>query len=90
MLELLVMMYADDTVIFANDESGMCNSLKAMEKYCDKWKLDINCKKTKLTVFSKKKFIRNYNFQFKGQNIEIVDAYKYLDIVMNFNGNFKT
>ena len=38
----------------------------------------------------KEKYTRNYDFQFKGQIIEIGDEYKYLDIVMNSNGNFKT
>ena len=52
MLKLLVILYADDTVIFASDESGICNALAAVKKYRDIWKLSINCKNTKITVFS--------------------------------------
>ena len=54
-------------------------------------KLDINCKKTKITSFSKEKCeARNFNSQFKGESIEIVDEYKYLGVIMNYNGSFKS
>ena len=60
MLKVLVLMYADDTVILAEDERGISNALKAMETYCDRWKLDMNCRKTKITVFTKRKdYVRN-------------------------------
>ncbi len=45
MLKVLVLIYADDTVIMADIETGLCNALRAMGKYCDKWKLEINFKK---------------------------------------------
>ena len=32
----------------------------------------------------------NYNFQFKGNNIETVDEYKYLGITFNCNGKFRS
>ncbi len=39
-------------------------------------KLDINCKNTKITIFSKEKCdVGNFNFKFKGENIEIVEEY---------------
>ena len=90
MMKVLVLMYADDTVILAEDERGISNALKAMEAYCDRWKLDINCRKTKVTVFTKRKdYLNNYNFQFKGEKIEIVNEYKYLGVTLNYNGGFK-
>ncbi len=47
-----------------------------METYCNRWKLDINCRKTKITIFTKRKdCARNYIFLFKGEQIEIVDEY---------------
>ena len=41
MLKVLVLMYADDTVISGEDERGINNALKAMETYCDRWKLTV-------------------------------------------------
>ncbi len=55
MLRVLVMLYADDTEILAQDETGIRNALTAMKLYCEKWKLHINCKKTKIIIFSKEK-----------------------------------
>ncbi len=90
MLKILVLMYADDTVILAESEAGVRNALKAMEMYCEKWKLDINCKKTKITIFSKDRCQpENYNFQFKGEKIDVVENYKYLGVTMSYNGSFK-
>lgn len=52
-------------------------------------KLDIHCNKTKITMFSRDKCeVGNYNFQFKGEMIEIVEEYKYLGVVMESNGSF--
>ena len=39
MLKILVLMYADDTVELADSEAGIANAPKAMEIYCDKWRL---------------------------------------------------
>lgn len=50
-LSLLVMMYADDTLILANSEEEMKSILKALELYCDQWKLEVNSSKTKVVVF---------------------------------------
>ena len=45
-----------------------------MEIYCDKWKLDINCKKTKINTFSNDKCAEgNYYFESKGENMKIVN-----------------
>ncbi len=83
MLEVLVLMYADDTVILAEDERGVNYALIAMERHCKTWKLEVNCRKTKISVFAKgRDSVRNYNFKFKGEEIEIVDEYKYLAVTL--------
>ncbi len=78
------------TLILTEDEKGINNALAAMEIYCDTWKLDINCIYTKITVFAKiKDSVRNFNFKFKGEQIEIVDEYKYLGVTLRCNGGFE-
>ncbi len=90
MFKVLVLMYADDTVILAEDETGINNALAAMGTYCDTWKLDINCRKTKITVFAKRKdCVRKFNSKFKGEQIEIVDEYKYLGVTLRCIGGFE-
>jgi hypothetical protein len=53
-------------------------------------KLTVNTNKTKAVIFSKKKVRQNQSFKIKGQNIEIIDSYCYLGMLLNYNGNFCT
>lgn len=90
-IRLLILMYADDTIILADNENNMQAALKALQLYCDKWKLDINCSKTKICIFSRGKTnASKYNFLYDGSKIEIVDTYKYLGLEFNSSGSFKT
>ena len=54
-LKLLIIMYADDTVLFASSKENLQKCLDGLKLYCDKWKLQINADKTKVMIFSKKK-----------------------------------
>ena len=44
-LKLLIILYADDTVLFANSKENLQKCLNGLEHYCDKWKLKINAEK---------------------------------------------
>ena len=43
-IKLFVLMYADDTILLAESEEDLQD--------CNKWKLQVNVKKTKIVVFS--------------------------------------
>ncbi len=89
-LNVLIMMYAYDTGILANSEEEMKNIVKALELYCDQWKLEVNNSKTKVVVFSRgRRNYGNYNFEFREENIETISDYKYLGILFNYNGRFR-
>ena len=89
-LKLLILMYADDTIILADSESNMQTALRALKQYCDKWKLEINCSKTKISIFSRGKISTSkYKFLYGGSKIEIVNSYKYLGLEFNSSGSFK-
>ena len=82
-------MYADDTVLFANSRENLQNCLDGLNQYCDKWKLQINAEKTKVRIFSNRKFNReDIGFTIGGKNIEIVDEFKYLGVTISYNGSF--
>ena len=87
-LEMFVLMYADDTVIFADSCEGMQNALNIFESYCKKWKLTVNTGKTKVMIFSKRKVRENLEFILNGEILEIVENYTYLGILVNYNGSF--
>ena len=89
-LRLLVLMYADDTVIMCDSVRGMKNVLVALHTYCKDWKLHINCTKTKIVVFGRGRTNSSaYDFEFGGESIEVVDNYKYLGLLFNYNGRFR-
>ncbi len=47
-LEVLVLMYADDTAILSDSNEEMTRALAALEVYCREWKLEVNCSITKM------------------------------------------
>ena len=51
--KLYILLYADDTVILAENPEDLQASLDEMKKYCDTFDLHINVNKTKILFFSK-------------------------------------
>ncbi len=67
----------------------MKEALAAMKLYWCEWKLKLNCSKTKVLVFSKgRRNLHNYEFEFGGENDEVVADYNYLGVLFNYNGRF--
>ena len=54
-LKLLILLYADDTVILAESSDDLQQSLNHLQEYCKIWKLTVNKIKTKICIFSKRK-----------------------------------
>ena len=46
-LKLIILLYADDTVLFSDSETGLQYALNNFAGYCAKWKLQINTTKYK-------------------------------------------
>ena len=89
-LKLYVLLYADDTIILAENPIDLQLALNAAYDYCNLWKLKINVEKTKIIRFSKGR-PRNPNpiFWLNNEQVEIVDTYTYLGTVFSFTGKFK-
>ena len=87
-LKLFLLLYADDTVIFAESAEDLQAALNIFEEYCSKWKLSINVSKTKILVFSKRKYNNKKEFLLNNEVVEVKDSCTYLGILFNYNGNF--
>ena len=72
-IEILVLLYADDTVIFTESKEGMQSALNIFQSYCDKWKLTVNINKTKVLVLSKRKCQQHFDFILNGENLDVID-----------------
>ncbi|XP_060563724.1 uncharacterized protein LOC132723080 [Ruditapes philippinarum] len=88
--KLYILLYADDTVIFAESAEELQKALDAMSNYCQLWHLQVNPSKTKIVVFCKSKrgLCNIPAFSFEGNLLEIVDDFSYLGVKFSYNGKF--
>ena len=84
------MLYADDTVILAENPQELQLAINAMSDYCNLWGLKVNTAKTKVVIFWKnKRGLHNVpNFLFEGSILQIVDHFSYLGVQFSYNGKF--
>lgn len=84
--DVLLLLYADDTVILARHQVDLHYKLKALRKYCDSKGLKVNITKTKILIFQragKTKAIKDHFMKYNGSNLEIVRSYVYLGVNMS-------
>ncbi|MCG8047978.1 MAG: reverse transcriptase family protein, partial [Candidatus Thiodiazotropha endolucinida] len=88
MINIYLLSYADDIVLFGKSAEELQKSLTLLEEYCSKWKLTVNTKKTKVMVFRKGgRLPINLNFVYSNANIEIVNKFSYLGVVYTSGGS---
>jgi hypothetical protein len=58
-LNLLILLYADDTVLMAESPEELQMLLYAFDDYCTIWKLKVNVDKTKIMIFSRGRQAQN-------------------------------
>ena len=91
MVKLLVVLYADDIVLFAKSAEELQKSLNILEVYSDRWNLTVNDSKTNIVIFRKRgRLPADLQFNFKGSKIEIVNKVCYLGIVFTYGSSFET
>ena len=75
-----------DLVVFCPTVKGLKNLLKLIENSLAYLELEVNMGKTKIVVFSKRKYPGNkLNFLINDKNIEIVNEYLYLGTIISGN-----
>ena len=42
------LMYADDLILISESKEGLQKQINKLSEYCDKWKLEVNVKKSKI------------------------------------------
>ena len=86
-LKLLILLYADDTVILSDNQTDFQNNLTIFDNYCNNWHLNVNVNKTKIMIFGARK-VDNYRFTLGDRPLEITDKYHYLGVTFSSNGSF--
>ena len=89
-ITILVLLYADDTILFATSASGMQKNLDNFNEYCLLWKLKVNAEKTKVLIFGGNKKDAALHFEINGKQLETVYEYKYLGIMFHRLNKFSS
>ena len=86
-LRLLVLLYADDTVLLCSNAEDLQFTLNRFHDYCIAWKLKVNIKKTKIVIFGTRT-PSEYQFSLGGEVVEITEKYKYLGVYFSQSRSF--
>ena len=73
--KLLVLLYADDTLIFADSPENNKKYLHYLSLCCKKCHLILNKNKTNIMIFSKRKLNHRSNFYYANKKVEIVQNF---------------
>ncbi|XP_075159386.1 uncharacterized protein LOC142232535 [Haematobia irritans] len=81
-INISVLLYADDMVVLADDPGTMQQMINNLEKYCNKWNLEVNMHKSEIMVFRKGgRLGQNEKWWYNGVEIRVTNEYKYLGVV---------
>ena len=86
---LILLLFADDMVLFSTDPAELQLLLNKLYKYSSEWGLKVNTSKTKVCIFEKRKSIIDFTWSYDGQNLEIVDSFTYLGMKFTANGSLE-
>jgi hypothetical protein len=79
LVEIFLLLFADDIVLLSNTARGLQNQIDMLDKICRDLFLNINKDKTKVMVFRKGGFLgKHENWKLDGNVLEVVNEYNYL------------
>ena len=84
-LKMYVLLYADDTIILAENALDLQLALSSLHDYCQKWDLKVNVSKTKIVIFARGKVKKYPVFRIGDASIQVQDDYVYLGVTFNYN-----
>ena len=80
-LQLSILLYADVIALIVPDAESLQLMLNKLNDWCSRWRLSINCEKTKIVHFRPTSIVRcNKNFSCGQLDIEQIEKYKYLGL----------
>ena len=89
MLNIFLIMYADDMVLLAEKPEGLQKMINSLFNYTQNWNLTVNTNKTKIVVFRNGGKLRdNEKWYFNGCKLDVVNEFIYLGVLFFYNGKF--
>ena len=81
-LELFLLLFADDVILISHSVSGLQNQLNILSKFSDEWKLTVKLDKTNIVVFRKGgRLALTEKWFYKDSRVQVVNQYKYLGVL---------
>jgi hypothetical protein len=87
---VFIIVFADDTVLFAKTPGQLHSLLDQLGVYCDIWCIDLNTDETKIVVFQSGNSLVNHSFYYKNVCLESVKEFVYLGLLLQRNGRFRS
>ena len=85
--EVNCLMWADDLILLSRSPEGLQKCVKNLTEYCQKWKLEINMKKTKVLTFNKSgKILKSVRIFANKTLLKNVNQYTYLGFTVASSG----
>ena len=86
---IILLLFADDLVIFGNSPMDLQNSLNKLYDSCQKWSLEVNTDKPKVIFRQKANPLPHEQFHYNDIRLENIDHFDYLGTVFSYTGNFQ-
>jgi len=87
-LQLYLLLFADDTVLFSYTKHGLQELLNKLHVYCQKWDIHVNTNKTVAMVFQPGSRKQEVEIFYDGAKLTVVKQFTYLGVTLSANGNF--
>ena len=85
-INLFMLLYADDIVLFSKLPSGLQKMLNNLHNYSQAWDLTVNTDKTQTMIFERGR-PKTIEFRYGNTTLQAVDNFKYLRVTFYKNGN---
>ena len=84
-----ILLYADDIVLLSPDEPSLQQMLDVIASWCKKWRMYRNTDKTQIVHYrAQRKLCTKYVFTLDGTQLDIVQAYRYLGVILDEHLSF--
>ena len=87
-IQIFMLRFADDTMLFAETAADPQILLDNLKVYCDKWNISVNMNKSKIVLFKNGNPRINCTLYFNNREVEIVQSFTYLGVILTSNGKF--
>ena len=88
-VKFLLLLYADDVVIFAESAEKLQEQINKLYMYCMEWRLRLNTEKSQILVFRRGSTTVRDDWYYGASRIKVTNKISYLGLVFSSNGFFK-